>query len=287
MTAAFLAIVLIAAAPPDDDAAARLKTWRAEQDARMRAPTSPLARLGPKPLVRGHNVLGSGPADTLRFSVAGMPASVADFVWEEGMVRLTPLLPVALVDGQPAVAGPLRWGSKITIEPLTFALEGGPQAAYLSVWDISLPQFMQYQGLKYLPDDRAFRIPATFTPAEGGRTLVLDTSTGGKKTLPHKGTLHFTLEGKDLSLDAFASGEHSNELFVIFKDASSGHETYGPGRFVWVPAAVDGKTVIDFNLAWNPLCAYSHHFNCPLAPPQNHLPIRVPVGEATYPLGDH
>jgi uncharacterized protein (DUF1684 family) len=78
-------------------------------------------------------------------------------------------------------------------------------------------------------------------------------------------------------------GEHPNDYFVVFKDSTNGKESYGSGRFVWVPGAVDGKTVIDFNLAWNPLCAYSHVFNCPLAPPENRLPIRIPVGEATYP----
>ena len=69
---------------------------------------------------------------------------------------------------------------------------------------------------------------------------------------------------------------------MIFRDATSGKETYGAGRFLWVKAPVDGKTTVDFNQAWNPLCAYSDAYNCPLAPPENRLTIPIPVGEAPY-----
>jgi uncharacterized protein len=286
MTHTLLLLTWLFGASPAADDAARIREWRSEQDARMRSPKSPLARLAIRQLSRGHNVLGSGPNDALRFAEPGVPASAADFMWDGGTVQLEPLIPILTVDGQPAVAGPLRWGANITLDPLTLTLEGGPDAPRLSVSDVSLPQFMKYNGLRYLPVNDAYRVPATFVAADNGRTLTLDTSTGGKRVMPHKGTLHFQLDGKDLSLDGFGSGERPNDLFVIFKDASNGKETYGPGRFVWVQAPVDGKTVIDFNLAWNPLCAYSHSFSCPLAPSQNHLPVRVPVGEATFPLDD-
>ncbi|HUB07847.1 MAG TPA: DUF1684 domain-containing protein [Myxococcales bacterium] len=285
MRSLLLVTVMIAAAhrsaPPG--ALEELQRWRAEQERSLTSPESPLARLPARGLSPGHNRLGSGPQDDLRFDSPGVPASAADFVWAGGMVRLEPWMPMLLVDGQPAVSGPLRWGAHVSLGPLLLVLQGGPRAPSLAVFDASLPDVVHYQGLKYLPTDWAYRVPATFTPADAGRTLTVETSTGGEKTLPLKGTLHFELHGKQLSLDGFGLGEHPNDYFVIFKDRTNGKETYGSGRFVWVPGAVDGKTTIDFNLAWNPLCAYSHAFNCPLAPPENRLPVAIPVGEATFP----
>jgi uncharacterized protein (DUF1684 family) len=142
-----------------------------------------------------------------------------------------------------------------------------------------------YRGLHYLPTDWGYRVPARFDPADAERTLQLETSTGGVRILPLRGVLRFELKGHQLSLDAFALGERPNDYFVIFKDLTNGHQSYGAGRFLWVAGAVDGKTFLDFNQAWNPLCAYSNAFNCPLAPPENRLPIAIPVGEGNYGQG--
>lgn len=139
-----------------------------------------------------------------------------------------------------------------------------------------------FDGLRYLPIDPRFRVPAIFEANATGKTLSLETSKGGLRTLPFLGVLHFELAGRRLSLEAFFLGDRPHDLFVIFKDSTNGKETYGAGRFLWVKGPVDGKTVVDFNLAWNPLCAYASRFNCPLAPPENRLPVAIPVGEAPY-----
>ena len=281
-----LALLVTLTATTTGAAHDELVRWRAEKDASMRAPTSPLSREAGRPLRSGSNVLGSGPADSLRFDRPGVPASCLDLVVDEGRVRLEPWVPVVEVDGQPAAAGPLRWGARIGVGPLTLTLQGGPRAPFLGVNDASLPAMIGFQGLHYLPIDDGYRVEATFTPADSGKTLSLETSTGGRRVLPLRGTLHFVLHGQALALDAFEMDDRPLDLFVIFKDRTNGQETYGSGRFVWVNGPVDGKTVVDFNFAWNPLCAYSEAFNCPLAPPENRLPVRIPVGEAVYPHGE-
>ncbi len=277
-----LMVASMNAVPLPKAARAEVERWRAEQDAEMRGPASPLAREAPRELAPGHNVLGSGPADTLRFDAPGVPASVLDLVWEGQALLAEPLLPMVLKNGDPLVAGPVGPGDRLQVGPLALWLQPGGRGPALAVSDESRPERIGYHGLRYLPLDGQYRVAATFEPAEAGRTLTLETSTGGRRVLPLRGLLRFELEGRALSLDAFSLGERPDDYFVIFKDATNGRESYGPGRFVWVPGAVGGKTVIDFNLAWNPLCAYSHAFNCPLAPPENRLPIRIPVGEATY-----
>ncbi len=283
MSSLALVTLMSISSAPSPEAVATLASWRAEQDQRMREPCSPLAREQPRALSPGHNRVGSGPQDDLRFQSPGVPEAAADFVWQGGLVRLEPLLPISMVDDRPAVSGPLHGGARVTLGPLTLTLVGSPSAPMLAVCDAGNPAMVRYQGLHYLPTNWTYRVPATFTAAEAGRTLTVDTSTGSQKTMPLKGTLHFELHGQRLSLDGFGLGEHPDDYFVVFKDKTNGKESYGSGRFVWVAGAVDGKTVIDFNLAWNPLCAYSHAFNCPLAPPENRLAVPIPVGEATYP----
>jgi uncharacterized protein (DUF1684 family) len=68
----------------------------------------------------------------------------------------------------------------------------------------------------------------------------------------------------------------------MFADATSGHETYGAGRFLYVPMPSEGYTRLDFNKAYNPPCALNDFATCPLPPPQNHLRLRVEAGEKSY-----
>jgi uncharacterized protein (DUF1684 family) len=74
-------------------------------------------------------------------------------------------------------------------------------------------------------------------------------------------------------------GGLSDSLFVPFLDVTSGHETYGAGRYLDLEAEPDGTYVIDFNLAYHPYCVYADHFSCPLTPAENRLPIRIEAGE--------
>jgi uncharacterized protein (DUF1684 family) len=101
------------------------------------------------------------------------------------------------------------------------------------------------------------------------------------------GMLRFTLAGTACSLEAYSEAPGTDQLFLIFKDGTSGQPggSYGAGRFLHARVAADGQVLLDFNQAWNPLCAYSHYFHCPLPPRANWLPVKIPVGERTY--ADH
>jgi len=71
-------------------------------------------------------------------------------------------------------------------------------------------------------------------------------------------------------------------LFFIFKDLTSGHETYPPGRFLYTVMPKNGEVVLDFNEAYNPPCAFTPYATCPLPPKQNYLPVRIEAGELRY-----
>jgi uncharacterized protein (DUF1684 family) len=81
------------------------------------------------------------------------------------------------------------------------------------------------------------------------------------------------------ALEAFSSEEHQNELWFVFKDRTSGHSTYGAGRFLYAPLADDGSVILDFNKAYHPPCAFTPYATCPRPPKGNVLPVEIPAGE--------
>jgi uncharacterized protein (DUF1684 family) len=73
------------------------------------------------------------------------------------------------------------------------------------------------------------------------------------------------------------------DLFIIFKDLTSGKETYAAARYLYAkPPDKSGRTIVDFNKSYNPPCVFTHFATCPLPPPQNRLPIRIEAGEKKY-----
>jgi len=103
---------------------------------------------------------------------------------------------------------------------------------------------------------------------------------GDVETMTSPGTVSFALGGRRLTLSVVTENDH--EFWFIFRDLTSGVETYPAVRFLYTPRPVDGKVTLDFNKAENPPCAYNPYATCPLPPPENRLPIRIEAGEKNY-----
>jgi uncharacterized protein (DUF1684 family) len=101
------------------------------------------------------------------------------------------------------------------------------------------------------------------------------------------GAVVFERDGHEWRLDALLEEPDADSLFVMFADGTSGHETYGAGRFLYTPLPVDGRVAIDFNKAYSPPCAFTSFATCPLPPPQNRIGLRVTAGELAYRGGPH
>jgi hypothetical protein len=93
------------------------------------------------------------------------------------------------------------------------------------------------------------------------------------------GEVVFTLQGQELRLQAVNDGDM---LWFIFRDLTSGKETYGAARFLYAEPARDGRVELDFNKAYNPPCAFNPYTTCPLPPLENRLRVRVEAGEMSY-----
>jgi uncharacterized protein (DUF1684 family) len=100
--------------------------------------------------------------------------------------------------------------------------------------------------------------------------------------IPGAGTLEFSRDGRAFALLPVVEVPGDAQYFIVFADRTSGKETYGAARFLYIDPPHDGKVVIDFNRAYNPPCAFTAFATCPLAPPENRLDLRVTAGERKY-----
>ncbi|CAM3969904.1 DUF1684 domain-containing protein [Deinococcus frigens] len=147
-----------------------------------------------------------------------------------------------------------------------------------------------FHGLRYYPPDQQWALSAPLTPTEQQAELVLDTNTGQPRTMALYGTVTLPLPGGDpseqertLSVFVPLGDGQPQRVFIPFRDATSGQETYGAGRYLDAPLArsEDGGALVsvDFNLAYHPYCAYDDGWTCPLPPRENVLPVAVQAGE--------
>ena len=150
-----------------------------------------------------------------------------------------------------------------------------------------------FQGLHYFPYDPACRVGARFEPGDGSELLIETGGDDGAVRYRRAGALTFQLAGEPCRLTVLSLVQYAGGLFVPFRDATSGHESYGGGRYLFDTAkGTDGlaleitpgspELTIDFNYAYNASCAYSARWACPLAPPENHLKIPIRAGEKLY-----
>jgi uncharacterized protein (DUF1684 family) len=122
-------------------------------------------------------------------------------------------------------------------------------------------------------------VTATFTAYDKPEQRYIPvTHVDSKELHTSTGDVSFQIGGKTVRLRTFVDDD---ALFVMFQDQTNGTETYGGGRFLHAPMPKDGKTVLDFNKAFNPYCSVNTYVMCPIPPPENRLNFKIPAGE-TY-----
>ena len=149
-----------------------------------------------------------------------------------------------------------------------------------------LKDTIPFEGLKYFPVNEKYNIKAKLEPVEEKKVVLLGTSDGKEQKYLEYAYAIFDLDGvenKLLILELMDAGPLRGKLFLAFADESSGIETYGAGRYIdvkKVPAATSIE--LDFNLAYNPYCAYTEKFSCPFPPKENILKVAILAGEKNY-----
>lgn len=145
-----------------------------------------------------------------------------------------------------------------------------------------------FDSLSYFPWDSAWVIPAFFYATPQELPFKMKTTTDRLPAYVKHGELHFTIQDRKFKLSVYRNIElslkpgYQHYLFLPFSDLSNGSETYGGGRYIDIRGPLDGEVVIDFNLAYNPYCAYNAKYSCPIPPAENHLSIPVLAGVKSY-----
>jgi uncharacterized protein len=143
-----------------------------------------------------------------------------------------------------------------------------------------------FSGFSYFAGASTFCVAASFEPSADSKVFAMPSFNG--KTLPFRkyGVFHFELGGTQRSLSAYQRMDLPNDqrqwVLVPFRDMTTGHETYGGGRYLQVDLPLPARLTLDFNRAFNPLCAYKAVYTCPIPPAENWLKMRIAAGEKTY-----
>ena len=142
--------------------------------------------------------------------------------------------------------------------------------------------------LKYYDPDSDYKFTGQIQKYEEQEIVEMLTSTSELQKFYKYGYFTFNIDGNDHSLQLYkavdASG-HDPYYFIPFKDLTNGSGTYPAGRYLDIPVTENDIITVDFNAAYNPYCAYSPYYSCPLPPMENHLKVRISTGEKDYKTG--
>ena len=137
-----------------------------------------------------------------------------------------------------------------------------------------------FQSLTYFPVNEKYRLKADFKKNPREQKIKMAVTDGSQREYLIFGSAHLHLEGKELDLVVYKPvKEDSDYLFIPFYDKTSADLTYGGGRYVEPELLENGVLEIDFNMAYNPYCAYNHTYRCPIPPQNNNLDVSILAGE--------
>jgi uncharacterized protein (DUF1684 family) len=150
------------------------------------------------------------------------------------------------------------------------------------VFDPQSPRFEEYKGLNYFPPDLSYRFELPLTANPKPETVIIMSTRGNQRHAERVGWFEFLVGQTPCRLEAvrlLEPGVGEDELGIFFRDATTGKESYPLGRYVDVKKLANGRYLLDFNLAYNPACAFSDHYNCPIPPKGNTLAVPIRAGE--------
>jgi uncharacterized protein (DUF1684 family) len=148
---------------------------------------------------------------------------------------------------------------------------------------LSSDQKDNFEGLRYFPENPGLRFELIIKEFDDQDEVQIQTNTGEVQTYFRYGKVEFEVDGEPASLVVY---ENQNGFFLPFADALAGDETYGAGRYLDPHELPGERLLLDFNLAYNPYCAYNENWSCPLTPVENRLRVPIRAGEKVFHTGD-
>jgi uncharacterized protein len=268
---------------------AEIETWHQKRVDDLKGPKGWLNLVGLFWLNDGINTFGSGQKNNLVFPEGKIPERAGFFLLKQNMVTVEPAPNVNITSDGKSIKSMIVYhpdSARAAVqeyESLQWFIIKRDDKFGVRLRDFKSPGIQNFNGIERYPVDPAWRLEATFeNAADSSRTIDITNVLGQTTPQPSPGKLVFSIRGKEYRLDVLKEGR-GEEYFVIVGDSTNTHETYGAGRYMYVkkPDAT-GKTIIDFNKAYNPPCAFTSFATCPLPPKQNVLTAAITAGEKNY-----
>lgn len=278
-----------AAVPPPFDRAAHaevVEAWRAKHDVDFRRDWVSIAGLFA--LKTGSNTVGSDPASDIRLP-ARVPNAIGHLLVDDASITFRPVsgAPVRLGDTPvtsavvlhgPGAASP----AELSVEDVKFYVHMSGRRRTMRVKDPHSELVRDFRGFRWFAIDPAYRVVGRFIKDAEPKKLTVSNTVGDEDEYTTDGVIEFTLLGQTLRLRPFTT--RPKRFYLVFRDGSSGQETYETARFLYADLADDGTVVLDFNQAYNPPCAFNPYTTCPIPVKENRLSIKILAGEKDYPV---
>jgi uncharacterized protein (DUF1684 family) len=278
----------ILSAQSDAEYKKEIDEWHAKRISNLRSENGWLNVVGLHWLKEGINTFGSAKSNDIIFPKGKAEANMGTFTLNNGTVTMSAAEGVEFIsegkvfhsgnvylEGTPSVIlnhKSLRW----------FVIKRGERYA-IRLRDFEAEALKEFHAIDRFPVDKKWRFESTYIPGTDKKTIAVTNVLGMTSEEAYGGTVSFTFEGKEYSLEATLEG---TELFIVFADSTTGMETYGGGRFLYATIPASGnKLILDFNRAYNPPCAFTAFATCPVPMDSNKLKLRITAGEKAY--GDH
>lgn len=285
-------MIMLASATLADESAYRqsVEKWRQDYQNILTSDTGWLTVSGLFWLREGENSFGSDPHnDFVLPAAAPAHAGVFDFCSGKVTARLSPGVTV-MMNGRQIQTADLHPDSRedrLVLGDITLYVHASGNRLAIRMKDKNSKLRKNFTGLKWFPIDESWRVKAHYVPYDSPKQLDSRNVLGDPIKLDIVGYLAFSLRGQNLRLEVESGNDGG--FFIVFRDLTSGKETYPASRFIDTETPKDGpggKTVdLDFNKAYNPPCAYNPYTTCPLPLPGNRLHLAIPAGEKLYKHG--
>lgn len=269
-------------APVPDNYINELEEWKAERMVSLTNPTGWMRLAGMYFLGEGENRFGSGENVDIQFPGGTIPEYAGTITLQSGTVTMyvaagvnisfegEPIDQIVLYDGEETHA--------VEHETLEWLIIEREDLIAIRLYNKENQKVDDFEGFPRYETDTKWHLKAKYVPAEEGTTISIANVLGQQTDTPSPGHLEFMIDDKVYTLDAL---EGSTNLFIILGDETNRTETYQAGRYLYVeyPEEESDYTIIDFNKAYNPPCAYNMFTTCQLPPMQNRLETAITAGE--------
>ena len=260
--------------------------WRAKHEADYRRDWVTIAGL--YPLKAGASTAGSAGSNDIVLPPS-VPAQVGRFVRNDRVVRFEPAADVNVVLNDKPVTSPIELrddsvpkADELVVGDVRLVVHVSGGTRSLRVRDPNGALAKGFLGFTWFPIDLQYRVVGRFVADPQAQQIKVLNTFGEVDEYKSEGLVEFTLLGQTLRLRPFTT--RPKRFYFVFKDASSGQETYEAARFLYADLLDDGTVVLDFNQAYNPPCAFNPYTTCPIPVRENRLPIKVLAGEKAYPV---